>query len=477
LKAELFEQSSALVFFEYFRVPSRVTDRQRPVELPEACCWVRSTESGRLLLWPSDAFVAPASERLGPVTYCLRSMELYGRVVPDSRASDLLDASWTRKEELRDRSGHYMASIWSDSNGNVFVPFDPNETVTNFWQEAYDVAALLRNTRLMTLSRAAYYYVRPLFPRAAKVGLRRLLARAQQRLPFPRWPVESSLHDFYAFLFDVLGDLAGSRLPAIAPWPHDHTWALVLTHDVETLTGYRNIHLLRGLELDVGYRSSWNFVPRKYPVDDALVNDLIDDGFEVGVHGLDHDGRDFESWRTFSERLPLMREFAKRWNAVGFRSPATHRVWEWMPLLGFDYDSSYPDTDPYEPQPGGCCSWLPYFNRDLVELPITLPQDYTVFTVLGHEDGRLWLEKARFLRERGGMALLITHPDYMLDRPPRNAYRHLLETFRHDKTAWRALPRDVSRWWRQRAASRLERTGSDWRIVGPAAEAGRVVHC
>jgi hypothetical protein len=35
-----------------------------------------------------------------------------------------------------------------------------------------------------------------------------------------------------------------------------------------------------------------------------------------------------------------MREFATRWNAVGFRSPATHRVWEWMPLLGFHYDSS-----------------------------------------------------------------------------------------------------------------------------------------
>ncbi len=74
------------------------------------------------------------------------------------------------------------------------------------------------------------------------------------------------------------------------------------------------------------------------------------------------------------------------------------------------------------------------------------------------------------------MALLITHPDYMLTRRPRNAYRHLLETFRHDKTVWRALPRDVSTWWRQRAASRLERTGDDWRIVGPAAEAGRIIH-
>ena len=51
-----------------------------------------------------------------------------------------------------------------------------------------------------------------------------------------------------------------------------------------------------------------------------------------------------------------------------------------MPRLGFEYDSSYTDTDPYEPQPGGCCSYLPYFNESLVELPITLPQDHTVFS-------------------------------------------------------------------------------------------------
>jgi hypothetical protein len=52
-----------------------------------------------------------------------------------------------------------------------------------------------------------------------------------------------------------------------------------------------------------------------------------------------------------------------------------------MASLPFEYDSSYPDTDPFEPQPGGCCSWLPYFNGPLVELPITLPQDHTLFVI------------------------------------------------------------------------------------------------
>ena len=124
-----------------------------------------------------------------------------------------------------------------------------------------------------------------------------------------------------------------------------------------------------------------------------------------------------------------MRDHAARWGAVGFRSPATQRNWEWMPLLGFDYDTSYPDTDPFEPQSGGCCSWLPFFNGNLVELPITLPQDHTLFVILGHQDERVWLDKTEQLRAAGGMALLITHPDYTDHGPLIAAYRRLLAAY------------------------------------------------
>jgi hypothetical protein len=164
-----------------------------------------------------------------------------------------------------------------------------------------------------------------------------------------------------------------------------------------------------------------------------------------------------------------MRAAADRWHAVGFRAPATQRRWEWMPLLGFDYDSSYPDTDPYEPQPGGCCTWLPYHNGRMVELPITLPQDHTVFTILGHTDERLWVDKAEELRRRGGMALLLTHPDYLREQPLLDAYVRVLRRFASDPTAWRALPREVDAWWRRRAATRLEPGGDGWRVLGPAA--------
>jgi hypothetical protein len=214
-------------------------------------------------------------------------------------------------------------------------------------------------------------------------------------------------------------------------------------------------------------------VPGRYVVDDDVVRRLTDDGFEIGVHGLYHDGRDVAP-AFVTERLPAMTAAAKRWSATGFRAPATRRVWEVMPTLGFDYDSSYPDTDPFEPDGGGCCSWLPFFNGGTVELPITLPQDHTLFRILRHSDESLWLRKAEELRQRGGMVLLITHPDYMLDLPSREAYGRFLDAHADDATAWAALPREVSSWWRRRAGSHLERIDGRWEIVGPAAGEGRV---
>jgi hypothetical protein len=73
------------------------------------------------------------------------------------------------------------------------------------------------------------------------------------------------------------------------------------------------------------------------------------------------------------------------------------------------------------------------------------------------------------------MALLITHPDYMTGSDELTAYRRLLEAYRDDDTAWRALPREVAEWWNRRRASRLELDGGKWTVAGPAADDATVV--
>jgi hypothetical protein len=325
-----------------------------------------------------------------------------------------------------------------------------------------------------SIGRTAYYRAKPMIPRSAQMIVRRWYSRLQAGLPFPRWPVETSLHDLYQYLFELIEPLAEEPIPIIAPWPSGHSWAFVLTHDVESASGYGNIELLCKIETAGSYRSSWNFVPMNHEQRlEGVLEGLVERGFEVGVHGLRHDGRDISE---LDERLPLINEWAERWHASGFRSPATLRDWEGMRRLGFDYDSTYFDTSPYEPQPGGCCTWLPFMLGTMVELPITLPQDHTLFEILGRSDAQPWLEKARFLRDRGGMALVLTHPDYADNVHLVDAYRRLLEEFAGDATAWKPLPREVSQWWRRRAASVLDRTSGSWRIVGPAEDDGMVSH-
>jgi hypothetical protein len=97
-----------------------------------------------------------------------------------------------------------------------------------------------------------------------------------------------------------------------------------------------------------------------------------------------------------------------------------------------------------------------------------------MFAILQLADAGTWLRKAQLLRERQGMVLALTHPDYARDPRVATGYRSLLQRFRDDETAWHALPREVATWWRQRACSALRRDGDGWRIEGPAAAGGRI---
>jgi hypothetical protein len=475
----MFVCSHTHLVFDHLRVPYAVASGKAGSAHPNdgwATLLGRGTPE-RSMRWPVFDAGSPV-RRLAPTSrrFHLGRLTLHGCVMPDDAMTAWLagtDKSWRPVETLTDGERD-IGSIWRSDSDDVVLPFDPNEIVRTFWNENYhDNGGAGPAIRWRSTVVSAYYLLRPVLPRRLQIAVRRLYSRVQARTSFPRWPVEVSLHGFLDRVLEWAAELAGEAVPRIAPWPHGHTWALVLTHDVETADGLRRLPVLRDVELAAGFRSSWNLVPARYGVPDEVVAALHAGGFEVGVHGLYHDGRDLADGAR-SERLPEMLRWARRWNAVGFRSPATHRAWRTMGALPFEYDSSYPDTDPFEPQPGGCCSWLPYVNGGIVELPITLPQDHTVFVIL-RRDGRIWIDKSELIRAAGGMALLITHPDYANAAITR-AYRDLLAHFADDSSAWRALPVEVSRWWRRRERSRLEPAGDGWQVVGPAREEARILH-
>jgi peptidoglycan/xylan/chitin deacetylase (PgdA/CDA1 family) len=314
----------------------------------------------------------------------------------------------------------------------------------------------------------AYYTLRPFIPRRVQIALRRRYAKRQARAEFPRWPIEEvlvkKLHDE---LRRQAAEAPDERAPLVNFWPDGHRFAFVLTHDVEGTAGVENIERVRAIERRHGLVSSWNFCAEEYPIPDGLFDRLRAEGCEIGLHAIDHKCRLFQSRENFEEQLPEIHRYLREWDIVGFRSPALHRNADWMPELGAGYDSSYPDTDPFEPQGGGCCWPFPFFNGDMVELPVTLVQDHTHWEILQRPTIELWERKIAWLREVHGLVNVIVHPDYLLTDDRLKLYDELCAHLASLGDGWHALPRDVASWWRRRSRLWLERDDAGVRVRGP----------
>lgn len=303
-------------------------------------------------------------------------------------------------------------------------------------------------------SRRSYYVLKPLLPHAVSARLRQAHSRLARR-SFPLdWPWEDRYPRFLWEVLRLVLQAEGRDAASFTPlWPEGAQFALVLTHDVETGDGQRQMAAVADLEEGLGLRSSFNVVPERYPLDRGLLRHLQDRGFEIGVHGLHHDGHLFDSREEFGRRVVRINAHLRSMGASGFRSPLTHRHPAWMQELEADYDASFFDTDPFEPQPGGTMSLWPFFIGHLVELPYTLPQDFTLSDVVHRPAAPVWGAKLAAIRNWHGMALTLTHPDYLRRVDRWAAYRDFLETTCQLGGFWHALPRGVARWWRQRSAA------------------------
>ncbi|MEX0612326.1 MAG: hypothetical protein WD229_09405, partial [Pirellulales bacterium] len=329
------------------------------------------------------------------------------------------------------------------------------------------LGADMRAARLSAAFRA-YYLVRSLLP----LPVRQFLQRHRSVECPPDWYLPQACIRALAECISTTGD----GVTAIHPWPDEADFAFVLTHDVETADGMRFVAKIADLEQGLGHRSSWNIVPHKYPVDYGLLRELRERGFEIGIHGYNHDGKLFFSRTEFNRRATKINATLQSFGAVGFRAPMVHRNLAWMQALNIEYDASCFDVDPYQAMPGGVGGVWPFIAGRFVELPYTLPQDHTLFVALRERDGRIWNRKLAYVAALRGMALLLTHPDY-LNSPGRiDIYRRLLSDVRERADVWHALPREVAAWWRERDRLSLRRDADDnWHIEGPAADRSRLV--
>ena len=302
----------------------------------------------------------------------------------------------------------------------------------------------------LSTAKRAYYQLKPFIPRAVTRVMRQVYQRPGKTEYSPGWPIEDRYARFlWQVLVNVMEMTAQPRMEIAAFWPEGKRCALVLTHDIEADAGQAFVRQVADLEERLGFRSSFNFIPEKYALDRGLIEDLRKRGFEVGLHGLKHDGKLFSSREEFTRRAKLINHYLGELDMVGFRAPLTHRHPQWMQDLDLEYDLSFFDTDPFEPIPGGTMSLWPFELGKFVELPYTLVQDYTLTRVLNQSSPVLWLEKAAFLEQYFGMILLNSHPDYLKNPADWGVYESFLLAMK-EKGYWQALPHQAAQWWKQR---------------------------
>jgi len=358
-----------------------------------------------------------------------------------------------------------------------------------------------------------YYTLKPFIPRRLQLWMRRIWVRFKLRKCGSVWPID---------------ERAGAPPEGWTGWPEGRRFAVVLMHDVDTEKGQQMSLELAKIDEEMGFRSSFNFVPEGYDVSPEVRRILMEKGFEVAVHGLKHDGKLFLSREKFLKQASRINRYLKEWGSVGFVSPSMHRNLEWMHHLDIEYDASTFDTDPFEPQPEGVSTIFPFFvpcsssitsadsvpkpqsasvkgpiyfpffpssnsinpinptnpmnsmnsmnsinsinstnPNGFVELPYTLPQDFTLFVLMKEKDITIWKKKLDWIVKQGGMALFITHPDYMSFNGEKRAFyeypsdhykrflKYIKETYEGEY--WNPLPKEMARFWHQRGLERVKR--------------------
>jgi hypothetical protein len=311
--------------------------------------------------------------------------------------------------------------------------------------------------------------------------LQRLYFRGRKRIPFPTWPVDSTVENVLEQLL-ILSMTARKvqRVPFIWYWPEGAGSCAIVTHDVETSAGVASCPQLMDLSDSFGIKTSFQIVPEeRYAVSESLLQNIRDRGFEVNVHDLNHDGHLFSDREQFFRRAERINRYARHFGALGFRSAVMYRNIDWYDALDVSYDMSIPNVAHMDPQQGGCCTVLPFFVGKLLELPVTITQDYSLFYILNDYSIRLWKEQISLILKKHGLISAIIHPDYVNDDDARRVYDDLLNylsALRSQGRTWIALPREVAAWWRLRSELQLVRDGNSWTIKGEGCERARVAY-
>lgn len=413
------------------------------------------------------ALSEPASQakgffRFGPQTIC------YGRSSSGPLGS-------------RPQSALYDAIGDVRFNGaTIHLPFDPTEIIDNLCLESYVGAPGLAGS-LERFLRKLYYSFRPVMSLSMRTLVQKFRARNWKKQSFPKWPVDTTVEDICETLLLMSMKASGVQsIPFVWFWPDGAAGCVAMTHDIETTAGRDFSAELMNVDDSFGIKGAFGVVPEgRYEVTSNFIKSMRDRGFEVFIHDLNHDGRLFDKKEEFLRRASMINRYGSEFGAAGFRAAVLYRNPAWYEALEFSFDTSIPNVARLDPQRGGCCTVMPYFIRNVVEIPVTAIQDYTLFHILEERSIDLWKQQVDIILGKNGLVNFIVHPDYLIQDNKISVYKHLLSHLRElggKKPIWFALPSEINRWWRERSKLSVIKDGDAWRIEGDAAGRARLAY-
>jgi len=357
--------------------------------------------------------------------------------------------------------------------GATLLPFDLTQVVDGLRRELYvegrDIGGM--ESAITNL----YYLIRPILPVGVRKHLQKLRLRDWDKITFPQWPVDRTVDGVLEeVLLLSLRAQNVEQIPFIWFWPEGSSSCALVTHDVETELGTTLCPMLMDVNDSFGIKASFQVIPEeRYHVTEDFLHSIWRRGFEVVVHDLNHDGRLFRDRARFVERAAKINAYGRQFGAAGFRAGVLYRNQQWYDALDFEYDMSVPNVAHLDPQRGGCCTVMPYFIGHVLELPVTMTQDYTLFNILNDYSTALWERQIELIMEKHGLMSVVIHPDYMVGARERSVYEALLAhlvNLRENKNVWITTPGEVNRWWRQRAGMTIVEEGGHLRIEGAGHE-------
>lgn len=288
--------------------------------------------------------------------------------------------------------------------------------------------ALNGNTRNLTfLKKINYQYLVPQFMRTL---VRRIIGSVNQRQ-------KKKLTDF-----SHTNPIDEKGLKKI--WPQDKKCVFISTHDIDSNFGQQFVENFFSIEEDLKIRSTNFWVTNLYKINHDLLNTLTKNSFEIGLHDYNHDGKlALLSSENIKRRISLCNEFIKQYSITGIRSPGFLRSLIYYEAIKdfFHYDMSVMDYSYLFPFPGdGCRTSLPFFYNSLLVLPTTLLRDGEglALGLTPNEILNNWIKKYHWLKDKGGLAVLLTHPDkgFSGNKEMLKIYKTFLQYVSEDEECW-----------------------------------------